>query len=435
MPSDPFTLARALAPRGGLSMLVSSGAPTWQRDPQVTYLAVAPREVSHALVPPDAEALHEVARAGTGPSPRWIGVIPYEHLRTIERAGWSTPESRAQPSIMRPTWLRYDAVLCVHGGRVRIEADSESCAAELRDALARGLSDLAPPPSFSLTRIRDADDARQGEAHADRVRAALALIASGDIYQVNLARRLRYLLTGDALAAFGSWMQRAPAPFGFFGTFGDVTVLGSSPELALAVLGHELFTCPIKGTRPRAADDATDRALAAELSASEKERAELTISVDLHRNDLGRVAAFGSVRVLGEPVIVRGARVMSRVASITAQRAAGVTLADCVTACLPCGSVTGAPKIRAMEIIRSLEPDRRGLYTGAYGMVGRDGSLVLAMAIRTATVRADGPAAEANAERAREVEYFSGGGIVCGSAPDAEVLETEWKALENLAPA
>ncbi len=410
-------------------MLVSGGAPTWPIDPQVTYLAVSPREVSHALVPTDVEALHEEARDDGPSSPRWIGVVPYEHLRSLERASWSTPESRAQPTLTRPTWLRYDAVVRVVGGCVDIVADSEACALELRDALVRGLRDVPPAQPFLLSRIHDAEEAREKAAHAERVRAALGKIADGDIYQVNLARRLRYSLTGDALSAFASWMQRAPAPFGFFGTFDDVTVLGASPELALAVQGQELFTCPIKGTRPRAEDAAADRALEAELSSSEKERAELTMAIDLHRNDLGRVATFGSVRVLGEPVIIRGARVMSRVACVTALRAEGKSLTDCVTACLPCGSVTGAPKVRAMEIIRELEPDRRGLYTGAYGMIGRDGSLTLAMAIRTATVQA-----VEDVRGARSVEYFSGGGIVAGSQPHAEVLETEWKALENLAP-
>ncbi len=417
-------LARALAPRGGLSLLVSGGAPTWQQDPQVSYLAVSPREVSHALVPPHMESLREEGNAG----PRWIGVVPYEHLRGMERAPWSTPEQRPEPSLTRPTWLRYDAVLRVAEGRVEIEADSDACATELRDALTQGLRDVPPAPAFSLSRVTGSDEPQQREAHAQRVRAALGLIAKGDIYQVNLARRLRYSLSGDALSAFASWMQRAPAPFGFFGTFDDVTVLGGSPELALAVLGRRLFTCPIKGTRPRAEDDAADRAQESELSASEKERAELTMAIDLHRNDLGRVARFGSVRVAGEPVIVRGARVMSRVACVTGLRAEGTSLGDCATACLPSGSVTGAPKIRAMEIIRELEPDRRGLYTGAYGMVGRDGSLVLAMAIRTATLPARGSACGP-----REVDYFSGGGIVADSVPEAEVLETEWKALENLA--
>lgn len=425
VPADPFVLAQALAPRGQVSMLVSGGAPTWQEDPQVTYVAAGPREVSHALVPPHIEV------TGAGSGPRWIGVVPYEHVRELERRSWSSAETRPAPSLTRPTWLRYDAVLRIADGRVHVEADSDAAATELFDALLRGLRDLPPERSFSLTRVRGEDEGAEKAAHAARIRRALALIASGDIYQVNLARRLRYALTGDPLSAFASWMKRAPAPYGFFGTFDGVTVLGGSPELALAVMGARLFTCPIKGTRPRGEDAAADAALERQLSSSEKERAELTMAVDLHRNDLGRVAAFGSVRVMGEPVVVRGPRVMSRVACVTALRAEGVTLTDCVSACLPCGSVTGAPKIRAMEIIRELEPMRRGLYTGAYGMVGRDGSLVLAMAIRTATVRASG----SEADREREVEYFSGGGIVCGSDPDAEVLETEWKALENLAPA
>ena len=420
VPADPFVLARALAPLGGVALLVSGGARTWPQDPQVTYVAAGPRDVSHELCPPHIEAVE-----GHG-GPRWVGVVPYEPFRMLERPAWSSPETRPEPSMTRPTWHRYDAVLSIANGKVAVEADSEACAGELRDALVRGLGEARRLP-FSLVRVFADDEAADRRMHAARIRRALDLIARGDIYQVNLARRLRHRLTGDALSAFESWMKRAPAPFGFFGTFDGVSVMGGSPELALSVNGDALFTCPIKGTRPRGQDPVLDQALERELNASEKERAELTMAVDLHRNDLGRVAAFGSVELAGEPVVVRGARVMSRVASVRARRADGVTLRDCIAACLPCGSVTGAPKIRAMEIIRELEPSRRGLYTGAYGMIGRDGSLTLAMAIRTATF------VETGADE-RDVTYFSGGGIVAGSDPDAEVSETEWKALENLAP-
>src|SRR5262249_26015563 len=137
-----------------------------------------------------------------------------------------------------------------------------------------------------------------------------------------------------------------------------------------------------------------------------------------HRNDLGRVSVPGSVRVVGAPRLLQGRTVWSRAAEIVSRRAPGATLVDVACALLPCGSVTGAPKVRAMEIIAELEPWRRGLYTGAFGYVGRDGALVLAMAIRTLQLAGE------------EAQYFTGGGIVADSDPAREVEETRWKAAQ-----
>jgi anthranilate/para-aminobenzoate synthase component I len=145
------------------------------------------------------------------------------------------------------------------------------------------------------------------------------------------------------------------------------------------------------------------------------------MAVDLHRNDLGRVAVPGSVRVVGSPRVVPGRTVFSRLLEVRARRAPNATLAEVVQAMLPCGSVTGAPKVRAMEIIARIEPDRRGLYTGAFGHVGRDGRIVLAMAIRTLQIAAG------------EATYFSGGGIVADSVPQRELEETRWKAAQLFA--
>jgi anthranilate/para-aminobenzoate synthase component I len=254
-----------------------------------------------------------------------------------------------------------------------------------------------------------------------RIRAALALIAAGDLYQVNLARPLAFDLAGSPVDLFAALVRSAPAPYAFFVDFGAVGVaIGTSPELALEVRGHRLRTGPIKGTRPRGVDAASDAAYAAALDADPKERAELTMAVDLHRNDLGRVAVPGSVRVLGDPHVVAGRTVWSRVAEVVARRDPACDLEDVVRATVPLGSVTGAPKVRAMEVIAALEPERRGLYAGALGYVGRDGALVLAMAIRTLEVD---PALG-------RVRYFSGGGIVADSDPERELDETRWKASQ-----
>lgn len=178
----------------------------------------------------------------------------------------------------------------------------------------------------------------------------------------------------------------------------------------------------MKGTRPRGRDALEDQRLALELDADPKERAELVMSVDVHRNDLGRVAVPGSVAVGGEPRLLAGRTVWSRVAEVVAQRSPGVALEAVVRAMLPCGSVTGAPKVRAMEVIAKLEPWRRGAYTGVFGHLGGEGSLALAMAIRTIEI--------AKGEPDHAASYFTGGGIVADSVPERELEETRWKAVQ-----
>jgi anthranilate/para-aminobenzoate synthase component I len=300
-----------------------------------------------------------------------------------------------------------------------VEADDEAAATRLARAVERGLRRDAA--GFELGALPpDEPD----HAHTDRIREALRLIAAGDLYEVNLARRILLLLRGDSLALFESLLDAAPAPWGFFQDLGDTVVCGASPELALSVRGDALRTCPIKGTRPRGTDAAADAGWMRDLDADPKERAELVMAVDVHRSDLGRVAVPGSVRVLGEPRVLAGQAVWSRVAEVVARRAPGVSLDHVAAAVLPCGSVTGAPKVRAMEVIAGLEPWRRSAYTGVYGYVGRDGSLELAMAIRTIEV--------AKVGQEQRACYFAGGGIVADSIPERELEETRWKAAQLL---
>jgi anthranilate/para-aminobenzoate synthase component I len=417
--ADALRIARAIAQRPGLVVLRSgaSGA-LGPSDVRSSFVACDPVEVSHDLVPGGASVAS--GWGGMPAAPRWIGAIPYEAMRGVERAAWTrSPEDRPDPALLVPTWQRYDAVIRIdHAtGTVAIEADHEGAAARLERVLRQGGS---ASRGFTLELSRDNE---APAAHLERVRAALAYIAQGDIYQVNLARRIAYDFRGDPFALFASLVNAAPAPYGLYADFGRLAVCASSPELALEVRGDRLRTCPIKGTRPRGADADADGGLARELDADPKERAELTMAIDLHRNDLGRVAATGSVRVLGAPRVLAGPTLWSRVAEIVARRAAGVRDEDIVRAMIPCGSVTGAPKVRAMEIVATLEPFRRGLYTGAFGYVGRDGAIVMAMAIRALEI--------VGRERAH---YFTGGGIVFGSVPERELEETRWKAaqLENI---
>jgi anthranilate/para-aminobenzoate synthase component I len=187
--------------------------------------------------------------------------------------------------------------------------------------------------------------------------------------------------------------------------------------LDLDVRRH-LVTKPIKGTRPRGADAPEDRRLAVELSRDPKEVAELTMVVDVERNDFGRVAETGSVRVRGEPIVETYGSVHHRIATIVARMREGVSRQELLESALPSGSVTGAPKVRAMEVIAELESARRGAYTGGLGYLSHDGAMRLAMAIRTLTV-ASGVG-----------HYFAGGGIVADSSAEREVLETRWKASQ-----
>jgi anthranilate/para-aminobenzoate synthase component I len=306
-------------------------------------------------------------------------------------------------------------------GAVSLEARDDAAADRLAVALAEG---PGPARGFEL-RILPCDEPES--AHVERVRQALALIAAGDIYQVNLARRIRLTVRGDPLSLFASLLDVAPAPWGFYQDLGGSIVCASSPELALSVDRDVMRTCPIKGTRPRSTDADEDRRLARELDADPKERAELVMSIDVHRSDLGAVASFGSVRVTGEPRLLAGSTVWSRMGEVVARRASHVSLDAIARACLPSGSVTGAPKVRAMEVIARLEPWRRGAYTGVFGHVGPDGSLALAMGIRTLEIE--------KGEREHAAVYFTGGGIVADSVPERELEETRWKAsqLERLA--
>jgi anthranilate/para-aminobenzoate synthase component I len=340
-------------------------------------------------------------------------------LRGIERPRWTRePDTRPVPFHARPRWQRYPAVVRIdHAtGDVCVEADDDAAA----ERLLRSVGSLGGVPRPFQVRSQPPDE--PDAAHIDRVRTALGLIAQGDLYQVNLARRITLSIRGDLLSLFVSLLDAAPAPWGFFQDLGASTVCASSPELALSIQGATLRSCPIKGTRPRGRDAAEDLDRARELDSDPKERAELVMSVDVHRNDLGSVAVAGSVRVAGEPCVSGGRTVWSRVADVTAVRAPGVSTEAILRACLPAGSVTGAPKVRAMEVIAELEPWRRGAYTGVFGYVGRAGSVTLAMGIRTIEVEKGG-------DLHRGV-YFTGGGIVADSVPERELEETRWKAVQ-----
>ena len=236
-------------------------------------------------------------------------------------------------------------------------------------------------------------------------------IAAGDIYQVNLTQRFDAVPGRAAPELYLRLRDLSPAPFACYYDGGDWQAVGCSPESFLSLRGGRLETRPIKGTRPRGATPEDDRRLRAELLASAKDRAELLMIVDLERNDLGRICEYGSVRVDEECRLEEHPTVFHLVGTVSGRPRPGVDVFDCLRATFPGGSITGAPKIRAMQVIRELEPVRRGFYTGAFGYLGCDGGCDLNVAIRT-ILCAGGRAS-----------YHAGGGIVWDSHPESEYEE------------
>ena len=250
---------------------------------------------------------------------------------------------------------------------------------------------------------------RQREPFLQAVRRAQEYIAAGDIYQVNLSQRFQCAVTADAPAIYLALRETNPAPYAAYLDIGDAQILSSSPECFLKISGRQVTTRPIKGTRPRSADPA-------ELLRSPKDNAELLMITDLERNDLGKVCEFGSVRVTELRRVETYATVHHLVSTVTGTLRADVSHVECVRACFPGGSITGAPKIRAMEIIDELEPVARGVYCGAIGYFGPGGESQFNIAIRTVVVK-DGRAT-----------FHAGAGIVADSDPQAEYEETLAKA-------
>ncbi len=251
------------------------------------------------------------------------------------------------------------------------------------------------------------------EAYFDRFARIKDYIAAGDVYQVNLSQRFELATSEAPLAIYERLRTLSPAPFGVYLDAGGFQLLSSSPELLLRIDGNgRVLTRPIKGTRPRGRNAAEDDRLAADLSASEKDHAELLMIVDLERNDLGRVCRFGSVQVEERHRIETHSTVFHLVATISGQLAEGRDAFDCLRSMLPGGSITGAPKIRAMQIIDELEPCRRDIYTGSIGYLGFDGTCDFNIAIRTILYRAGC------------ARYHVGGGIVADSDPECEYQET-----------
>jgi len=343
-------------------------------------------------------------------APRLIGaiydaVVAYDH----RRRRWVV----ASWHLDAPALARFAAEVMDAAADAQREGASDT-----REITLRGVSDAGG----EIT-MRDVSETRSEitmnldrAAYAARVERVRAYIAAGDIYQANLSMRLDAPLTASTLATYGRLRAVQPVPFGGYFDVGGVQVLSNSPELFLRRRGDRIETCPIKGTRRRGRNAAEDARLAAELRRDAKERAEHVMIVDLERSDLGRVCRTGSVGVdrLGELATFRTLHHL--VTTVRGTLRPGLGIGELLRATFPGGSITGAPKIRAMEIIDEIERGPRGFYTGALGWIDASGDLDLNVAIRTAVATGD------------RLTYSVGSGIVADSDPGREYAECRLKA-------
>jgi para-aminobenzoate synthetase component 1 len=336
-----------------------------------------------------------------------VGYFAYELGAFIEDVPPTAHDPVGAPLAVLATYDRVEAWHPATGATGAIVFKDN--APVLLEPLRRG----AHSTTSSAVGIRPNDDRSAYLTGFEHVKSA---IAAGDIYQANLSRRIRFELEVSPADAYRRLRERQPVPHGAYLDLGAWQLLSNSPECFLRIDGEIIRTFPIKGTRGRAIERARDRALARELAADPKERAEHLMIVDLERSDLGRICRIGSVSVPAFAEVVSFATLHHMVSEVRGCLAVNVGLAGVLRATFPGGSITGAPKIRSMEIIAEVEDSARGVYTGAIGFLNGSRSVELSVAIRTAVTTAG------------TLHYCSGGGIVADSQANAEWNETETKA-------
>jgi len=455
----PLAVYRRLAPLSPVRFLFES-VTGGEQVSRFSFLGAAPRRLYrlHAdrleeevtvgreagrrrrLPGPPLAALRRVlssVAAAPGPVPftgGFVGYFGYDLVRLVERLPGRPPDPHDLPVALLG---RFDTVVVFDHAQQRVlavaneidgevsradaEADLEEISRRLTaaggDPGAVAMPPRRPPAPTDLTPSLSGADFRAAVERAKRY------IAAGDIFQVVLARRFRLPRRVPPLGLYRAVRQVNPSPYMVLLETPEGSLVGASPEMLVRKTGRRLATRPIAGTRPRGADAAGDRHLAEDLLADPKERAEHVMLVDLGRNDLGRVAQPGTVEVAELMGIEHYSHVMHIVSSVEADLAPGRDALDALLATFPAGTVSGAPKIRAMEIIDELEPESRGPYAGAVGYLSFSGDLDTCITIRTLLVR-DG-----------ETSVTAGAGIVADSDPEREERETEQKAAALLAAA
>ena len=446
----PLAVYRRLAQGPGARFLFES-VTGGEQVSRFSFLGAAPRELYRLyaghlererdgrlerLAGPPLEALRRVIEGVAGPAGPlpftggFVGFFGYDLVRLVERL----PNRPRDPfGLPLAVLARFDTVIVFDHAQQRVlaianevegeagTADTERELRRLSELLAAGAPTRAVAmPAEPLAAPRVAGPSLDGPAFRAAVARAKEHIAAGDVFQVVLARRWTVPCEAGPLALYRALRLVNPSPYMVLLELPEAALVGASPEMLVRKTGHLVATRPIAGTRPRGADADGDRRLAEDLLRDEKERAEHVMLVDLGRNDLGRVALPGSVRVASFMEVERYSHVMHLVSGVEAELEPGRGALDALLACFPAGTVSGAPKIRAMEIIDALEPEARGPYAGAVGYISFSGDLDTCITIRTLVVRGG------------ETSVTAGAGIVADSDPAAEERETESKAAALL---
>lgn len=410
---DPFMILRG---RNGQTVIEKAGVTTDAGKPFIDTL----RELMNSFQSPFVPGLPRF----TGGA---VGYFGYETSAwfepTTRRNGGSPVAGDDAGFMVFDTVLAFDHVqhriLLISNARISPDEDLRSlyqfaCAKIefLERELDRALSLKRPAAGEELTLTANMSQ----EAYETIVRRAKEYIAAGDIYQVVLSRRFEAEISVDAFTVYRALRHVNPSPYMFFIRMGDRSIVGASPEMLVRVEGRHAVTHPIAGTRRRGQTEEEDMRLAEELKRNEKEKAEHVMLVDLGRNDIGRVCDYGTVRVPTFMALERYSHVMHMVSVVEGRLAEGRDRLDALVSCFPAGTVSGAPKVRAMQIINELEPTSRGLYAGAVGYLDFAGNLDFCIAIRSILLERD------------KAYIQSGGGIVADSNPTAEFEETRDKA-------
>jgi len=437
-PVSAFAKLRAL---GGAFLLES--AEGGERMGRYSFIGVAPRSTlvfrdGVATVTEDGVArevayadplvlLREVMatyrRAPARELPRFsggaVGYVGYEAARRFERLPAAAREVHGLPEA---AFAIYDTVVAfdhVRHALLVLSHDERGALPRAEAVIRRVFAALDAPlalPAAGPGRTRVVRANGTPAEYEERVRRARELVLEGDCIQIVVSQRFDVRPAPEPLALYRALRHVNPSPYMFLLETAGAVLVGASPEPFVRVEGGDVVMHPIAGTRPRGATDVEDAANEAALLASEKERAEHVMLVDLARNDIGRVSAPGTVVVRELMRVDRFSHVMHLTSVVAGRLAAGLDALDAFRACFPAGTVSGAPKIRAMERIAELEPDRRGPYAGAIGYLGFDGTLDTCIAIRTAVVK-DGTCS-----------IQAGAGIVADSEPAMEEAETRAKA-------
>ena len=370
-----------------------------------------------------------------------VGYLGYDVVREVEHLPLVPPDERGYPDAIlsvvgqlaaydywRQRVTLIDAVPVppgAAGSRPACDALYDAALARLDELAAEGAKPVDEPLVEPPGREDELPDTRRRtspEAYRQAVEVAKEHILAGDVFQVVLSQRFDVDLDADPFDLYRSLRQVNPSPYMYFLRHPELSVVGSSPEPMVQLLDGRVISRPIAGTRRRGRTDEHDRRLAAELAEHPKERAEHVMLVDLARNDVGRVVRYGSERVDELMTLERYSHVMHLTSQVSGRLREGLGPVDVLRATLPAGTVSGAPKVRAMEIIDELEPIKRGPYAGVIGYFDFSGNLDTAIAIRTMLVAPDGTAS-----------IQAGAGIVADSDPADEDLECRNKAAALLA--